>query len=96
MWWLTTGIFTVTYAGLAVGKYPKLRIDRAGIAFVGAAAMLCTGVMTLAQATAPESIDYSTLMLLFGMMVVVGAEEAVERASQVDSSFSGFLCSWVT
>lgn len=70
--WLTTGLFTLTYAGLAVGKVPKLRLDRPGIAFVGAALMLCTGVVTLAQATAPDSIDYETLFLLFGMMVVVG------------------------
>ena len=34
--------------------------------------MLCTGVITLAQATARDSIDYETLFLLFGMMVVVG------------------------
>ncbi len=72
MWWLTTGIFTVTYAGLAVGKYPKLRIDRAGIAFVGAVLMLCTGVISLGEATGRDSIDYETLFLLFGMMVVVG------------------------
>jgi Na+/H+ antiporter NhaD/arsenite permease-like protein len=70
--WLTTGLFTVTYAGLAVGKVPRLRLDRPGIAFVGAALMLCTGVVTLAQATAQDSIDYETLFLLFGMMVVVG------------------------
>lgn len=72
MWWVTTGLFTVTYAGLAAGRFPKLRIDRAGIAFVGAAAMLCTGVITLQQATRHDSIDYETLFLLFGMMVVVG------------------------
>ncbi len=70
--WLTTGLFTVTYAGLAAGKVPRLRLDRPGIAFIGAALMLCTGVITLAQATAPDSIDYETLFLLFGMMVVVG------------------------
>ena len=34
--------------------------------------MLCTGVLTLAQAVSPDSIDYETLFLLFGMMVVVG------------------------
>ena len=26
--WLTTGLFTITYAGLAAGKVPKLRLDR--------------------------------------------------------------------
>lgn len=34
--------------------------------------MLCTGVLTLAQAVSPDSIDYETLFLLFGMMVMVG------------------------
>jgi Na+/H+ antiporter NhaD/arsenite permease-like protein len=57
---------------LAFGKIPGLRTDRAGIAFVGAALMLVTGALTLSQATAEESIDYKTLALLFGMMVVVG------------------------
>ena len=33
--WLTAAIFTITYAALAIGKVPGLRIDRAGIAFVG-------------------------------------------------------------
>jgi Na+/H+ antiporter NhaD/arsenite permease-like protein len=70
--WLTTALFTLTYVALAIGKIPGLRCDRPGIAFIGAALMLCTGVMTLGQATAPDSIDYETLFLLFGMMVVVG------------------------
>jgi len=70
--WLTTAIFTATYAGLALGKVPGLRVDRAGIALVGATLMLVTGLLTLDEATAQDSIDYKTLVLLFGMMVVVG------------------------
>lgn len=70
--WLTTALFTLTYVALAIGRVPMLRCDRAGIAFIGAALMLCTGVLTLRQATSPESIDYETLFLLFGMMIVVG------------------------
>lgn len=70
--WTTAAIFTVTYIGLALGKIPGLRMDRAAIAFVGAAAMLCFGCLTLQQASSPQSIDYETLILLFGMMVVVG------------------------
>jgi Na+/H+ antiporter NhaD/arsenite permease-like protein len=70
--WVTTALFSLTYIALAIGKIPRLRCDRAGIAFIGAALMLCTGVVTLRQATSPESIDYETLFLLFGMMVVVG------------------------
>src|SRR5947199_286746 len=47
-------------------------MDRAGIALVGATLMLVTRLLTLEQAFSMESIDYRTLLLLFGMMVVVG------------------------
>jgi Na+/H+ antiporter NhaD/arsenite permease-like protein len=70
--WLTAGVFTLTYIGLAVGKLPRLRCDRAAIAFIGAALMLCLGTISLGDAVAPDSVDYQTLFLLFGMMVVVG------------------------
>ncbi len=70
--WLTCALFALTYAGLAVGKVPGLRMDRAGIALVGATLMLLTGMLTFEQAVSAESIDYKTLALLFGMMVVVG------------------------
>jgi Na+/H+ antiporter NhaD/arsenite permease-like protein len=70
--WLTWIIFVGTYAGLALGKVPGLRMDRAGIALVGATLMLITGVLSLNQAVSPDSIDFKTLFLLFGMMIVVG------------------------
>ena len=70
--WLTWIIFVGTYAGLALGKVPGLRMDRAGIALVGATLMLITGVLSLNQAVSPDSLDFKTLFLLFGMMIVVG------------------------
>ena len=70
--WLTWAIFATTYAGLALGKVPGLRMDRAGIALVGAILILVTGVLSLEQAVSTESIDFKTLFLLFGMMIVVG------------------------
>ena len=69
---LTWIIFTFTYIGLALGKVPGLRVDRAGIAFIGATLMLLTGVLTLEQSVSAESIDFRTLFLLFGMMILVG------------------------
>ena len=69
--WLTTVLFTATYIGLALGKIPGLRIDRAGIALVGATLILVFGMLSLEQAVSGESIDYKTLILLFGMMVVL-------------------------
>jgi Na+/H+ antiporter NhaD/arsenite permease-like protein len=64
------GIFVLTYLGMALGGVPALRMDRAAIAFVGAILMLAVRALTLKDAW--ESVDYETLALLFGMMVVVG------------------------
>jgi len=66
---LVSAIFGLTYLALALGKIPGSRIDRAGIALVGAAAMLVCGVLTLRDAA--KAVDYNTIVLLFGMMVVV-------------------------
>jgi Na+/H+ antiporter NhaD/arsenite permease-like protein len=71
-YWLTWAIFAITYAGLAVGKVPGLRMDRAGIALVGATLMLVFGLLKFEDAVGTDSVDYKTLFLLFGMMVVVG------------------------
>src|ERR1700689_344108 len=66
---LVSTIFGLTYLALALGKVPGLRIDRAGIALVGAAAMLACGVLSMQDAA--RAVDYETIVLLFGMMVVV-------------------------
>src|SRR5579871_4842912 len=62
-------IFVLTYAALAVGKLPYLRIDRAGMALVGAALLLATGAMTVDEVS--RAIDFNTVALLLGMMIVV-------------------------
>jgi Na+/H+ antiporter NhaD/arsenite permease-like protein len=62
-------IFLLTYLALALGRIPGLRIDRAGIALVGAAAMLSCGILSMHDAA--KAVDYETIVLLFGMMVVV-------------------------
>jgi Na+/H+ antiporter NhaD/arsenite permease-like protein len=67
--WLTLIWFTLTYAGLALGRLPGLRTDRTGIALAGAALILATGVLTFEQAVA--AVDFATIVLLLGMMIVV-------------------------
>lgn len=54
---------------MAVGSLPGLRLDRTGAAIVGAGAMLAAGILTLEEAW--RSIHYETILLLFGMMIVV-------------------------
>lgn len=66
---LVSTIFGLTYVALALGTVPGLRIDRSGIALVGAAAMLAAGVLSMYEAA--TAVDYETIVLLFGMMVVV-------------------------
>lgn len=62
-------VFVLVYLGLAVGKLPFVHLDRAGIALVGATVALVLGVITFPQAVG--AVDFATIALLFGMMVVV-------------------------
>ncbi|PWU05895.1 MAG: anion transporter [Terriglobia bacterium] len=62
-------IFAATYFVLAVGRLPGFRVDRTGAAIIGASLMLAANVLTVEEAYA--SIDYDTILLLFGMMIVV-------------------------
>ena len=62
-------IFAGTYLVLAIGRLPGFRVDRTGAAIIGASLMLATNVLTVEEAYA--AINYDTIMLLFGMMIVV-------------------------
>jgi Na+/H+ antiporter NhaD/arsenite permease-like protein len=62
-------IFAGTYLVIAIGRLPGLRVDRTGAAIIGAALMIAFNVLTLEEAYA--AIDYNTIILLFGMMIVV-------------------------
>jgi Na+/H+ antiporter NhaD/arsenite permease-like protein len=66
--WVSLAIVTLTFAGIAVGRAPALRMNRTTIAVVGAAALLLIGAITQKQALA--AIDLGTIMLLFGMMII--------------------------
>lgn len=82
-------IFALTYLVLAIGRFPGLRIDRTGAAIIGASLMVGANVLTLDEAY--SAINFDTIILLFGMMIVVAnlqlsgffaliAERVVERA----------------
>jgi Na+/H+ antiporter NhaD/arsenite permease-like protein len=65
----TWAVFGLVYLGLALGRLPLLHLDRAGIALVGATALLVLGLVDFDAAV--RAIDFATIALLFGMMVVV-------------------------
>ena len=62
-------ILSLTYVGIAAGRIPGLRLDRTGIAFLGGAAMIALGPLTLEESF--HAIDFDTIALLLGMMIVV-------------------------
>jgi Na+/H+ antiporter NhaD/arsenite permease-like protein len=62
-------IFAGTYLVLAIGRLPGFRVDRTGAAIIGASLMLAANVLTVEEAYA--AVNYDTIMLLFGMMIVV-------------------------
>jgi Na+/H+ antiporter NhaD/arsenite permease-like protein len=66
---LTLIIFALTYAVIALGEIPWARIDRTGAALAGAVAMVVSG--SLSESAAEHAIDFHTIALLLGMMIVV-------------------------
>src|SRR5215467_4509856 len=66
---VTAIVLLLTYAGIALGRIPGFRLDRAGIALTGAALMMAIGAITPEEAYRAVNLD--TLALLLGMMIVV-------------------------
>jgi Na+/H+ antiporter NhaD/arsenite permease-like protein len=54
--------------GIAVGRLPLLRMNRAALAFAGAAALILVGALTPRQAF--EAVDLETLALILALMVI--------------------------
>jgi Na+/H+ antiporter NhaD/arsenite permease-like protein len=60
--------FLVVYVGMFLGGLPRLKLDRAGVALLGAIAIIVlTGTSVRVAA---RSLDVPTLVLLFAFMVV--------------------------
>ena len=78
-------IFLGTYLVLALGRIPGLRVDRTGAAIIGASLMVAANVLTLSEAFA--AINMNTIVLLFGMMIMV--------ANLRISGFFGLVSEWV-
>ncbi|WP_117237841.1 SLC13 family permease [Thermus sediminis] len=61
-------IVLLTYLGLALGGFPGYRMNRAGVALVGASFLVLLGILDLEAAW--EALDAHTLVFLFGVMVL--------------------------
>ncbi|HUE87582.1 MAG TPA: anion transporter [Vicinamibacterales bacterium] len=65
---LVVGVFAVVYLGMMLGELPGLKLDRTGIALLGAITLVASGRMSLDDAW--SAIDVRTLALLLGLMVI--------------------------
>jgi Na+/H+ antiporter NhaD/arsenite permease-like protein len=65
---LVVAVFVAVYVGMIAGRVPGLRIDRSGIALLGAIVVVAAGRLDTRQAW--QAIDAETIALLLGLMVV--------------------------
>ncbi len=61
-------LIIATIIGVAIGRYPFLRMNRATIALTGATALIATGAIGLEEAYG--ALDLNTIVLLFAMMIL--------------------------
>lgn len=61
-------VFAVVYLGMFLGGLPRLKLDRSGVALLGAIAVIAFTGESVADAA--RAVDLPTLVLLFAFMVV--------------------------
>ncbi|MEW6513095.1 MAG: SLC13 family permease [Pseudomonadota bacterium] len=66
--WGIVAIFAIVYLGMFLGGLPKLKLDRSGVALLGAIAVIGSGALDTEQAA--SAVDLPTVVLLFSFMVV--------------------------
>ena len=65
---VVAALFAATYLGMAVGRIPGLRVDRTGIGLL--AAILLVGLGAMDEGRIVEAIDFPTIIILFGLMIL--------------------------
>ncbi|WP_137918380.1 anion transporter [Hydrogenophaga sp. 2FB] len=66
--WGIVAVFAIVYLGMFLGGLPRLKLDRSGVALLGAIAVI--GLSRLPVEDAARSVDLPTIVLLFAFMVV--------------------------
>jgi len=61
-------IVVVTYIGIAIGSWPKIKSNRATVALMGVGLLLVSGQIPFEKL--PSYLDFDTLILLFSMMII--------------------------
>ncbi|MGA2017675.1 MAG: SLC13 family permease [Opitutaceae bacterium] len=61
-------VFALTYVGIAIGRIPGLKLNRVGIALLGAIAVMILSGRSAAEIA--SSVNWPTIFLLFGFFVI--------------------------
>jgi Na+/H+ antiporter NhaD/arsenite permease-like protein len=67
--WITLIIVTVTFIGIAVGRYPFIKSNRTTITLIGVALLVIFQQIQFTKI--PGYIDFDTIILLFSMMIII-------------------------
>jgi Na+/H+ antiporter NhaD/arsenite permease-like protein len=66
--WGIVAVFATVYLGMFLGGLPRLKLDRSGVALLGAIAVIALAGLPVEDAA--RTIDLPTIVLLFAFMVV--------------------------
>jgi Na+/H+ antiporter NhaD/arsenite permease-like protein len=66
--WGVVAVFALVYLGMFLGGLPRLKLDRSGVALLGAIAVIALAGLPVEDAA--RAIDLPTIVLLFAFMVV--------------------------
>ena len=66
--WGIVAVFATVYLGMFLGGLPRLKLDRSGVALLGAIAVIALAGLPVEEAA--RAIDLPTIVLLFAFMVV--------------------------
>lgn len=66
--WLSLIVIILTLVGVAIGRYPVFRMNRATIVLVGSTVLIIIGAISLDQAY--SAVDLDTIVLIFAMMIL--------------------------
>lgn len=83
--YLAAAIFTLTYVLISLRRVPFLNLDRPAAALLGAVLMVACGVMSLDDAY--HAVNYDTIALLLGMMILI--------AYLKEARFFEWVSSWI-
>lgn len=98
--WAVISIFAAVYLGMFLGGLPRLKLDRSGVALLGAIAVIALTGMPLEGAA--KAVDLPTIVLLFAFMVVSAQmrlggfyTEVTRRLGELSLSRPGFTAALI-